>query len=90
VLTGASASADGWCFFGVWSYWNLTASCPLCSFELAELKHGRLAMIGLGGMLHQMLQTKTVSAPPAVGLILKDSQGQIMALAFRSKVFKTV
>ncbi|KAJ1492215.1 light harvesting complex protein 2 precursor [Baffinella frigidus] len=27
-------------------------------FELAELKHGRLAMIGLGGMLHQMLQTK--------------------------------
>jgi len=27
-------------------------------FELAELKHGRLAMIGLGGMLHQMLITK--------------------------------
>jgi hypothetical protein len=27
-------------------------------FELAELKHGRLAMIGLGGMLHQMLLTK--------------------------------
>uniref|UniRef100_UPI0032E9395A ACPII-4 n=1 Tax=Chroomonas placoidea TaxID=173977 RepID=UPI0032E9395A len=27
-------------------------------FELAELKHARLAMIGLGGMLHQMLLTK--------------------------------
>ncbi|EKX34760.1 light-harvesting Chl a protein 2 [Guillardia theta CCMP2712] len=27
-------------------------------FELAELKHGRLAMIGLGGMLHQQLLTK--------------------------------
>jgi hypothetical protein len=27
-------------------------------FELAELKHGRLAMIGLGGMINQMLITK--------------------------------
>ena len=46
--------------FGVHDYpaFSLRDDAALRRYELAELKHARLAMIGLGGMVHQEILTK--------------------------------